>query len=692
MEENMTASEKTPNRLSGEKSPYLLQHAYNPVKWYPWCQEAFSKAKEEDKPVFLSIGYSTCHWCHVMAHESFEDEEVAGVLNENYIAIKVDREERPDIDSVYMSVCQALTGSGGWPLTILMTPEQKPFFAATYLPKFSRWGSQGLMEVLASIQKLWKTERNKVLEAGEEITCFLNRQAQAGADQKGEPSKELLYEARDMLLKSFDERWGGFGRAPKFPMAHNLIFLLRYHTLEKDKAALSAVEKTLKQMYRGGIYDHIGGGFSRYSTDEKWLVPHFEKMLYDNALLLYAYGEAFRMTGDELYARVSRGILRYVLNVLTDEESGFYCGQDADSEGVEGKFYTFEKEEISRVLGEAEAQDFCQWFGITEKGNFEGKNIPNLIENKEYEKENEKIDSLSQRLYDYRLKRMVLHTDDKILTSWNGLMIAAIAKASRILGDERILEAAKRAKSFIEKNLTSQDGRLYIRYRDGQAVHDGQLDDYAFYAFGLIELYETSFDVSYLIRCGKLLEKMLELFSDEAGGGFYMYAHDRDQLISRPKELYDGALPSGNSVAAYVMSRLYHLTGEVRWQKALEKQLAYLAGAVGQSPANYCFSLLAIQSVLYPSTEIICVSDGKTVLNELKELQKSLSPDFSVLLKIPSNEEELAKAVPYTGDYPIPSSGSKYYACRNGSCMRPAENIKDLKDMLKTLQSGHLHT
>lgn len=685
MEENMTASEKTPNRLSGEKSPYLLQHAYNPVKWYPWCQEAFSKAKEEDKPIFLSIGYSTCHWCHVMAHESFEDEEVARVLNENYIAIKVDREERPDIDSVYMSVCQALTGSGGWPLTILMTPEQKPFFAATYLPKFSRWGSQGLMEVLASIQKLWKTERDKVLEAGEEITGFLNRQAQAGADQKGEPSKELLYEARDMLLKSFDERWGGFGRAPKFPMAHNLIFLLRHHALEKDKAALSAAEKTLKQMYRGGIYDHIGGGFSRYSTDEKWLVPHFEKMLYDNALLLYAYGEAFRMTGEELYARVSRGILRYVLNVLTDEEGGFYCGQDADSEGVEGKFYTFEKEEIRRVLGEEVAQGFCQWFGITEKGNFEGKNIPNLIENKEYEKENEKIDGLSQRLYGYRLKRTVLHTDDKILTSWNGLMIAAIAKASRILGDDQILEAAQRAQSFIEKNLTSQDGRLYIRYRDGQAVHDGQLDDYAFYAFGLIELYEASFDVSYLIRCGKLLEKMLELFSDEAGGGFYMYAHDRDQLISRPKELYDGALPSGNSVAAYVMSRLYHLTGEVKWQKALEKQLAYLAGAVGQSPANYCFSLLAIQSVLYPSTEIICVSDGKTVLNELKELQKSLSPDFSVLLKIPSNEEELAKAVPYTGDYPIPSSGSKYYVCRNGSCMRPAENIKNLKDMLETL-------
>lgn len=467
-------------------------------------------------------------------------------------------------------------------------------------------------------------------------------------------------------------------------MAHNLIFLLSHSALEKDEPALLAAEKTLKQMYRGGIYDHIGGGFSRYSTDEKWLVPHFEKMLYDNALLLHAYAEAYRMTGEALYARVSRGILHYILNVLTDEEGGFYCGQDADSEGVEGKFYTFEKEEIGRVLGEEDAKEFCRWFGISENGNFEGKNILNLIENEEYEKENEKIDGLGQKLYDYRQKRMVLHRDDKILTSWNGLMIAAIAKASRVLGDDRILETAKQSQAFIEKNLTGKEGRLYIRYRDGQALHDGQLDDYAFYAFGLIELYEASFDISYLNRCAGILEKMLELFSDE-NGGFYMYAHDRDQLISRPKELYDGALPSGNSVAAYVMSRLYHLTGKMRWQQALEKQLAYLAGVISQSPANYCFSLLALQSVLYPSTEIICVSDGKMGFDELKELQKGLSPDFSVLLKIPSNEEELAKAAPYTRDYPIPSSGSKYYVCRNGSCMRPAENMSGLQELLKSL-------
>lgn len=620
-----------------------------------------------------------------MSHESFDDEEVAEFLNKNYVAIKVDREERPDIDSVYMSVCQALTGSGGWPLTIIMTPEQKPFYAATYLPKFSRWGSSGLMDVLSSIRKLWDHEKHKLLEAGDEITRYLNGEEQSESNESGEPAKELLYSAADLLKRSFDEMWGGFGRAPKFPMAHNLIFLIRHHFYEKDDTVLSIAEKTLKQMYRGGIYDHIGGGFSRYSTDEKWLVPHFEKMLYDNALLLYAYMEAYQITGDGLYARVSRGILRYVLSVLTDEMGGFYCGQDADSEGVEGKFYTFDKKEVGHVLGQEDADAFCKWFGITEEGNFEGKNIPNLIKNESFEIGNEKIDNLCQILYGYRLKRTTLHTDDKILTSWNGLMIAAIAKAYQILGDDQYLEAAKKAQAFLESKLTAESGRLYIRYRDGQAIHDGQLDDYAFYAFGLLELYEASFDVRYLEVSVKISEKMLELFFYEIHGGFYMYAHDRDKLISRPKELYDGALPSGNSVAAYVLSRLYHLTGEIKWQDFLEKQIAYLSKEIRRSPANYCFSLLALQSVLYPSTEIICVSAEETIINELKDLRKRIMPDFSVVLKTPMNEKELSKAAPYTKDYPINTAGNKYYVCRNGSCMQPVDSIEALKNLLETL-------
>ncbi len=627
---------------------------------------------------------STCHWCHVMAHESFEDQEAAEVLNRYYVAIKVDREERPDIDSVYMSVCQALTGSGGWPLTIIMTPEQKPFYAGTYLPKHSRWGSAGLLDVLSSIRTLWENERSKLLEAGDEITGYLIREEESLKSGGKEPSKDLLLSAAGQLKRSFDERWGGFGGAPKFPMPHNLIFLLRHYFFEKDQDALLAAEKTLRQMYRGGIYDHIGGGFSRYSTDEKWLVPHFEKMLYDNALLLYAYTEAYAITGDSLYADVSRGIIGYVRDVLTDEQGGFYCGQDADSEGVEGKFYTFWKDEIHQVLQD-HGEEFCKWFGISEKGNFEGKNIPNLIENENYPVSMEKFKDLNQRLSDYRIARTTLHTDDKILTSWNGLMIGALARTYQILGDEWCLIGAMKAQEFIEKNLTSDKGRLYIRYRDGQAVHDGQLDDYAFYAFGLLELYEASFDIRYLTIASEISEKMLELFFHEAQGGFYMYAHDRDKLISRPKELYDGALPSGNSVAAFVLGRLYHMTGKIKWQRVLEKQVSYMMQEVEKSPANYCFSMLAFQNILYPSTEIVCAFAEDSLLKEIQDLQRSRMPDVSVILKTPLNGEALSEAAPFTEDYPIPSKGSSYYVCRNGACRKPVEGVEELKRILQSL-------
>ncbi len=626
----------------------------------------------------------TCHWCHVMAHESFEDQEAADVLNKYYVAIKVDREERPDIDSVYMSVCQALTGSGGWPLTIIMTPEQKPFYAGTYLPKHSRWGSAGLMDVLSSISNLWENERGKLLEAGDEITGYLNKENAPLKTGGKEPTKDLFLSAAGILTRSFDEKWGGFGRAPKFPMAHNLIFLLRHYYFEKDKSALQAAEKTLRQMYRGGIYDHIGGGFSRYSTDEKWLVPHFEKMLYDNALLLYAYTEAFAMTGDSLYARISRGILRYIRDVLTDEQGGFYCGQDADSEGVEGKFYTFQKEEIKQVL-KGDADEFCKWFGISEKGNFEGKNIPNLIENENYDTSSEKLEDLCKKLYDYRVKRTSLHTDDKILTSWNGLMIGALAKSYKVLGDDWCLDAAKKAQVFIEKSLTSEKGRLFIRYREGQAVHDGQLDDYAFYAFGLLELYEASFDIKYLKIASEITEKMLQLFFDKDHGGCYMYAHDRDKLISRPKELYDGALPSGNSVAAYVLSKLYHMTGDIKWQGVLEKQVSYLTREVEKSPANHCFSLLAFQGIIYPSTEIVCAFPEDSILMEIQDLQKIQTPDISMILKTPLNQEALSETALFTADYPIPPVGSSYYVCRDGACRKPVQGMEELKKVLQSL-------
>ena len=681
----MPDSNKISNNLINEKSPYLLQHAYNPVSWYPWGGEAFEKAKAEDKPVFLSIGYSTCHWCHVMAHESFEDEEVAEVLNRDYVAVKVDREERPDIDSVYMFVCQALTGSGGWPLTIIMTPEQKPFYAATYLPKLSRWGSAGLLDILSSIQRLWKNERDRVLSVGEELTSLLNKETRSQSETEEEPSRELLKAASNTLSRAFDKQWGGFHRAPKFPMAHNLIFLFRHYLLEGGENVLSMTEKTLKQMYRGGMYDHIGGGFSRYSTDEKWLVPHFEKMLYDNALLLYAYTEGFQITGNPFYAMVSRGILDYVLSVLTDEEGGFYCGQDADSEGVEGKFYTFEKKEITDILGKEQGEVFCKWFGITEAGNFEGKNIPNLIENEDFETENQEIKALCQKLYQYRLKRTTLHTDDKILTSWNGLMIAGVAKAYKVLGDSRYLEAAQKAHAFIEKNLKTPDNRLFIRYRDREAVHDGQLDDYAFYAFGLLELYEASLSVTYLKEAEKVSEKMVDLFFDETQGGFYMYAHDRDRLISRPMEFYDGALPSGNSAAAYVLSRLYHLTGEVKWQEVLEKQISCMAGAAAQSPANHCFALMAFQTLLYPSAEIVAVSAGEPEREEVTALQRETTGNISLLWKTAGNQKELSESAPFTADYPIPESETRYYVCSGGTCLQPVDTLEEVRSLMKTM-------
>lgn len=620
-----------------------------------------------------------------MAHESFEDQESADVLNKNYISIKVDREERPDIDSVYMSVCQALTGSGGWPLTIIMTPDQKPFYAATYLPKHTRWGNTGLIEVLNAISGLWGNDRNKVYQAGEEITRYLNEEKDSEASDF-DPGKELLFSAVQQLKSSYDETWGGFGRAPKFPMAHNLIFLMRHSFYEQDQTVRMMCESTLRHMFRGGIYDHIGGGFSRYSTDEKWLVPHFEKMLYDNALLSYAFVEAYGLTGELFYKETARGILGYVMETLIDKEGGFYCGEDADSEGVEGKFYVFGKDEITKILKE-DAPLFCQWFSVTAEGNFEGKNIPNLIQNKEYEKKEEKISRLCSILYDYRLQRTVLHKDDKILTSWNGLMIAGMAKAYQLLEEDEYLQAARNAQMFLEEKLTDKAGRLFIRYRDGEAGHDGQLDDYAFYAFGLLEMYQACFEVSYLEKAVNICERMVLLFFDNKNGGFYMYAHDREKLISRPKELYDGALPSGNSVAAYVIGKLYHLTGEIKWQEILNKQLRWMGGEAERSPANHCFSLLAFQTVLYPAAQIVAVSPERGIERELLSLKKEVFAGIDLILKTPENKERLSLIAPFTKEYPADSVKSQFYLCKNGTCLKPVESIDELKEAIRALPS-----
>ena len=452
------------NHLQYEKSPYLLQHRENPVDWYPWGEEAFARAKKEDKPIFLSIGYSTCHWCHVMAHESFEDAEVAEVLHRSFICIKVDREERPDIDAVYMGVCQMMTGSGGWPLTILMTAEQKPFFAGTYFPKWSQYGMLGLMELLAQVEKLWKTDRKKLLETGEKIASFLQKES---TEELAAPTAVLLEQGAAELLQRFDREWGGFGTAPKFPTPHNLFFLLRYGKAEGNAIAVSAVEKSLDAMAQGGIFDQIGGGFSRYSTDEKWLVPHFEKMLYDNGLLAYAYLEGYLQTGKEFYKEIAEETLDYVMRELTDTDGGFFCGQDADSEGTEGKYYVLRPQEIRDVLGE-DAEVFCRYFHIMEYGNFEGGSIPNRL-GEEAEIRSKKIKELCEKVYAYRKKRTTLHKDDKILTAWNGLMIAAFAKAGFLLENTAYLSAAERAAVFLEERLMDA---VSVSWQDNKQSYD----------------------------------------------------------------------------------------------------------------------------------------------------------------------------------------------------------------------------
>ena len=666
------------NQLQYEKSPYLLQHKENPVAWHAWNEKAFQKAKEEDKPIFLSIGYSTCHWCHVMAHESFEDEEIAEVLNRSYICIKVDREERPDIDSVYMNVCQVMTGSGGWPLTIFMTPDQKPFYAGTYFPKWSKYGMPGLMELLLQIEKLWKTERKKLLDAGNKIVEFLLAERENPLEV---PTKELLEQGAAELLQRFDRKWGGFGVVPKFPTPHNLLFLLSYGKKENNALAVSAVEKTLDAMATGGIFDHIGGGFSRYSTDEKWLIPHFEKMLYDNALLAYTYLAGYAQTGKLAYRGIAERTLNYVLRELQDEAGGFYCGQDADSEGVEGKYYVFTKQEVNTVLGE-EGEAFCRYYHITEEGNFEGGAIPNRL-GEELEIRPEKIQKCCEKVYEYRKNRMSLHKDDKILTSWNGLAIAALAKAGILSGNQKYTKTAERAAEFINNQMTDEDGRLYLRYRDGEAAHAGQLDDYAFLSFGLLELYKATLDLKYLERAEYLANQILMWFGEE-NGGLYFYAKDAAQLIHRPKETYDGAMPSGNAVAGYVFTKLAALTGKKKWLENRDRQLSFLSGVAKEMPSAHCFALYAMEEMFSQSMELICVSGEKYPSQTFIEfLQKNENSGLTVLFKNKENVIQLAEIAPFAQEYQIPEKGEMYYLCKGSVCFEPQETISGLERILE---------
>ena len=658
------------NRLQYEKSPYLRQHADNPVDWYPWGAEAFEKARRENKPVFLSIGYSTCHWCHVMARESFEDAQVAEALRRSFVAVKVDREERPDVDAVYMRACVALNGSGGWPLTLFLTPEGEPFFAATYLPKTNRGNQAGLLPLLQAAAGKWARDPEALKKAGADITRLLVSRT---APAEGEADPALTEKAAAQLRDSYDAEFGGFGAAPKFPAAHNLLLLLRHAKLSGDKNERAMAEHTLRQMARGGIFDQFGGGFARYSTDREWLAPHFEKTLYDNALLSLCYTEAWQEGRLALYRRVAEQTLDYCLRELRDPAGGFYAGQDADSGGEEGAYYLFTPEEVAAVLGPEAAKGFCECYDITPEGNFHGKSIPNLLLNQRWQLVPEGYGLYREKLRHFRQERMALGTDRKVLTGWNGLMLMALARAARVFGSGRYLDAARELNLFIWKELVRED-RLMARWCEGEARFDARLDDYAFLALGLLELYEADFDPAHLLLAETLAQELLERFADPAGG-FFLTADDAEKLIVRPKEVYDGALPSGNSAAALLLQRLWRLTAEESWRDAADRQLAFLCANLEKYPAGCAFGLCALLDRAYPTRELVCAAPGEEIPDALKAVLGRYAPELCVLLKTPERAETLALAAPYTAGYAPKDGKALYYVCSGGACQLPAEEI-----------------
>jgi uncharacterized protein YyaL (SSP411 family) len=620
-----------PNRLQYEKSPYLLQHAANPVDWYPWGEEAFARAKGEDKPVFLSIGYSTCHWCHVMAHESFEDGETASLLNEAFVCVKVDREERPDIDGIYMRICQMMTGGGGWPLTVVMTPERRPFFAATYIPKESRWGKTGLVELIPQIGRLWRTERERIEEAAAKTVSVLR---QPVSEQGEAPGEETLSDAFAELQGQLDVEFGGFGAAPKFPMPHQLLFLLRHGERTGKEEAIRMAEQTLRAMRRGGIFDQLGYGFHRYSTDRQWLVPHFEKMLYDQALTVLACTEAFRAGGDGEHARTAREVLEYVLRDMHAPEGGFYAAEDADSEGEEGRFYLWGTDEIRRLLDPEEAGFAAEIFGLEEEGNFTdpvtgkrtGLNILHLADSEEEaaaghgisgEEIRRRLDVVRLRLLTARAGRVRPRRDEKILADWNGLMIAALARAACVLEEPRYLAAARAAADFVRTRMQTPDGRLLHRWCGGEPAMTGNLDDYAFLIWGLIELYEAGFDARDLRTALELQRILTERFRDSAGG-FFFTPDDGEELLTRLKEGHDGAVPSGNAVTLMNLIRLGRMTGDPR----LEEESVVLSRAFAESvrrlPSAHAQWLVALEMMAAPSCNVVIA--GRPEAADTREL------------------------------------------------------------------------
>jgi len=654
----MTDSTKIPNKLINEKSPYLLQHAYNPVDWYPWCGEAFEKARDEGKPIFLSIGYSTCHWCHVMERESFEDQGVADILNEHFICIKVDKEERPDIDHIYMNVCQLFTGSGGWPTSIFMTADQKPFFAGTYFPRECKYGMKGFTEILQNLIEIWQNDRGMIEEAGNSALDLLHQGDERNVP-KGETSIERVKEAYLLYSANFDTRYGGSKGAPKFPTPHTLYFLLRYAFLNQDQKALDMAEKTLLSMYEGGIYDHIGFGFCRYSTDGKWLVPHFEKMLYDNALLLIAYAEAYQYTKKEIYKMICEQMVQFIKEEMRSPENGFYTAIDADSEGVEGKFYLWTKREIIEILGKDDGETFCKAYGITEEGNFEGENIPNLIG-----RGPQNLPESIRRLKEVREKRIKPHKDDKMITSQNGMMIAALAICGRVFQNQEYIEMAENGIKFIEQNLFTPEGRLLTRYRDGEAGILAFADDYAYMIWALIECYETTMNKHYLMLAEKFNAALIRLFWDEERGGVFLYGSDGEQLIKRPKDFYDGAVPSSNSVCAHNFIRLSRLTGFQDLEEMAKKIIQYTGRDSPRASLHSQSAIMHLEKSL--DVKIAGAEDTQGFTEMIDKINSKFLPFLSV--KFDKEEKE----------YKTVNGKATAYVCRDFTCAPPTNDLAQM--------------
>ncbi len=688
------------NRLINEKSPYLLQHAYNPVDWYPWGEEAFDRAKKEDKPVFLSIGYSTCHWCHVMERESFEDPEVAKAMNDAWISIKVDREERPDIDHIYMTVCQMMTGAGGWPLNVIMTPDKKPFFAGTYFPKQTVYGRIGMMDLTARVKELWTEQRDTVMESVGKIMSALKQIPNDIPGPALEPT--VLDKAFAELSQRFDDTYGGFSDAPKFPTPHNMAFLLRYWKRKSEYKALEMVEKTLTNMRMGGIYDHIGYGFHRYSTDREWLTPHFEKMLYDQALMTMIYTEAYQATANDGYMEVAEEIIEYVLRDMTDSAGGFYSAEDADSEGEEGKFYVWTKAELGEILDEQAANVVVQVFNILPEGNYRdeatGKvtsaNIPHMrrplhelaVEmNMDLEEMKSILEKARKKLFESRKKRIHPYKDDKVLTDWNGLMIAALAKAGRAFDKPRYIQAAERASDFVLQKMRDSQGRLLHRYRQGSAGLTAHVDDYAFFIWGLLELYEANFKVEYLKAAIELNDIFMEDFWDERAGGFFFTSEHGEDLLIRKKEVYDGATPSGNSVAALNLIRLGKMTAKPELEDKANKVFEAFSGTVSQFPSGFTQFLSALEFEFAQSMEVVIVGemDDPDTKAMLGALRRSFVPNKVTLFNPMKTENSgLEEVAPFVANQKSMGGKATAYVCRNFACDLPTTDPEKMLEIL----------